>query len=518
VGAGARDADAGGVDAYARPVRRIPFPVSRLVVVPVVLALAVSLGASPGLGATSAAGAQAEPGALEWQSCQGGFAECATLTVALDDAVPDGPTIDLGLVRIQARDPEHRIGSLVVNPGGPGAPATDFVVDFAPSLPDTILDRFDIVGIDPRGVGDSEGVDCLDDLDPLYELDWTSTDAADRAELVAGVQAIVDACVASDGAILPYLGTARTVRDMDLVRAALGDEQLSYLGFSYGTYIGALYAAEFPDRVRAFVLDGAVDPALDATAVQVEQSEGFEHSLDLFLADCAADSSCAFHHDGDPGAAYDALRAQIAYDPIPARDAPGRRELNTTLFDTGVTLLLYDGRSSWATLADALRSAERGDGSDLVQYADVYTGRTADGRYDDLQEQFWAVGCADGPGFEGVEGLREIEEQAAAAAPRLGRSIVNNSLACALWPVQPGALASVSTTTEQPILVLGTRNDPATPLAWAKGLAAEIGPSARLVVAKGSRHTAFLAGNGCVDRIVLRYLVDESAPKSKRTC
>lgn len=482
--------------------------------VPLVVALACAGLAAPG----PAAPAGAQSATLAWEPCRNGVAECATLTVPLDDAVPDGPTIDLGIVRIPAGDPDRRIGSLVINPGGPGAPATEFAVDFAPSLPDEILDRFDIVGIDPRGVGESGAVDCVDDLDPLYELDWTSTDAVDRAAFEDGVRAIVEACVASDGAILPYLTTERTARDMDRVRAALGEERLSYLGFSYGTYLGASYAAQFPDRVRAFVLDGAVDPGREALDVQVEQSEGFERSLDLFLADCAADPSCAFHHGGDPGAAYDALRARIDAEPIPARRAPGGRALNTTLFDTGIVLLLYDGRSSWPTLASALRSAENGNGSDLVRYADLYTGRSADGSYDDLQESFWAVGCADGPGFGGLEGLREIEEAAARAAPRLGRSVVNNSLACALWPVQPGPLPSVATDSEQPILVLGTRNDPATPLAWAKGLAGEIGPSARLVVAKGTRHTAFLAGNFCVDAIVVRYLVDDVAPKKKQVC
>ncbi|MFO7589926.1 MAG: alpha/beta fold hydrolase, partial [Acidimicrobiia bacterium] len=390
-------------------------PVLALATMAVVVALGGSGIVAPG--AVSSAAAQMAP--LTWRSCQQGLAECATLAVPLDDTVAGGPTIDLAITRAAARDPDRRIGSLVVNPGGPGAPATDFAVDFASSLPDEILDRFDIVGFDPRGVGESEGVDCLDDLDPLYALDWTSTDAATRAEFVAGVQAIVDACVASDGALLPYLATERTARDMDRVREALGDERLTYLGFSYGTYLGALYAAQFPDRVRALVLDAAVDPSLDAAAVQIEQSVGFERSLELFLADCAADPECAFHHDGDPGAAYDALRARIADRPIPAPDAPGQRDLNTTLFDTGVTLLLYDGRSSWPAIADALRVAEQGNGSAMVDYADVYTGRSTNGRYDDLQESFWAVGCADGPDVGGVEGLARIEEAAARAAPRL---------------------------------------------------------------------------------------------------
>jgi pimeloyl-ACP methyl ester carboxylesterase len=454
---------------------------------------------------------------LRWNRCNGGAAQCSTLAVPLDDTVLDSPTIDLALVRIPARDPDRRIGSLVINPGGPGAPATDFTVDFAWSLPGEIQDRFDLVGFDPRGVGASEGVDCTDDLDPFYALDWTPETDEERARLEAGVREIVDACVRSDGDILSFLGTDRVARDMDLIRAALGDDKLTYLGFSYGTYLGAQYAAQFPDRVRALVLDGAVDPALDAEAVQVQQAVAFERSLNLFLRDCARNADCAFHHGGDPAGAYDALRARIDAAPIPASDAGRGRALNTTLFDIGVTELLYSGEQSWSTLADALVAAEGGDGSDLVMEADFYTGRSDGGTYSDLQEAFFAVGCVDGPAVGGVAGLRAIEAAAARVAPRLGRSVVNNSLACAFWPVEAQAPAALHAPTSPPLLVLGTRNDPATPLRWARGLTEGL-ESAVLVTVGGARHTAFASGNLCVDDVVVRYLVDDAVPASGKRC
>lgn len=463
---------------------------------------------------TAGVSGQAAPA---WKRCRGGQAQCATLPVPLDDTVVGGPTIDLALVRIPARDQERRIGSLLVNPGGPGAPATDFLVDFAPALPGELQERFDLVAFDPRGVGESAGVDCTDNLDPLYALDWTPDDAAGRQALEAGVRAIVDACVQADGAILPYLGTDRVARDMDRIRAALGDEKLTYLGFSYGTYLGAQYAAQFPDRVRALALDGAVDPALSAEKVQVQQAVAFERSLKLFLRDCARNADCAFHHDGKPGAAYDRLRKALDAAPIGAPGMGPERTLNTTLFDIAVTEFLYSGEESWPYLADALAAAEAGDGTDLVIGADAYTGRTGNGAYDDLQEAFWAVGCVDGPDVGGVAGLREIEDAAARVAPRLGRSVVNNSLACAFWPVASQPPAALRAPTSAPLLVLGTRSDPATPLSWAKGLTKELG-SAVLITVGGARHTAFASGNECVDDLTIRYLVDEAVPPTGTRC
>ncbi|MEX2256503.1 MAG: alpha/beta hydrolase [Acidimicrobiia bacterium] len=486
--------------------------VARTVVVGAVTAMLVA----GGLGAVSApAAARAQPATLTWRSCAGAAAECARLTVPLDDTNPaDVRTIDLALTRVPARDPDRRIGSLLVNPGGPGAPGADFASGIASILPDDVQDRFDIVGWDPRGTGASAGIDCTDDLDPLYALDWDPDTDAERVALEDANRAFVAECVASAGDLLSFISSDRTARDMDRIRAALGDEQLSYVGFSYGTYLGAQYAAQFPDRVRALVLDGAVDPALDATAVQVEQAEAFERSLELFLDDCAKRTACAFHRGPGAGTAYDELRARLDDEGIPAGDD---RRLNGTLFDTGIAQILYDGKASWPALDAALAAAAEGDGSELLSYADLYTDRADDGTYGDVQDSFLAIGCADGPPLGGIEGLRAIEAKAKAKAPRLGPSIVNNSMACAFWPFEAPAPRPLHAPDADPILVLGTRNDPATPLAWAKGLTEQLG-SATLLTVGGAHHTAFASGNACVDLVVQRYLVDLRTPRDGKRC
>ncbi len=452
--------------------------------------------------------------ALEWEPCFGGSAECAALEVPLDDTVPDGPTIDVALSRVPARDPERRIGSLLVNPGGPGAPGADFAASIAGVLPEELQDRFDIVGFDPRGTGDTIPVACSDELDPLYATDWDPDTDEERAALEAANRDFVASCVRESGDVLPYVSSERTVRDMDRIRAALGDERLTYLGFSYGSYLGARYAEAFPDRVRALVLDGAVDPALDATALQVQQSRGFERSLELFLADCAETGDCAFADGREPAKAYDRLRAAIDEAPVDAADG---RVLNQTLFDIGVSNLLYSGEEGWSTLDAALAAAADGDGAELVQWADDYTGRQGDGTYDTLQAAFSAIGCVDGPSVGDAATLREIEAAAEEVAPRVGASIVNNSMACAFWPIAAAPPAPVSAPDAPPILVLGTRDDPATPVAWARNLAEQLESSA-LVTVGGSRHTSFAVGNECVDRIVVRYLIDEQTPRRTKRC
>ena len=249
----------------------------------VLAGVAIMVGAA-GLSA-SAASAPPHP-ALHWTSCGGGY-QCAKLPVPLDDTNPHSPTINLALVRLPAADPHERIGSLLVNPGGPGASAVQFVQQSAKMLPAVVRDRFDIVGFDPRGVGGSDPIDCTSNLDPLYNLQFAPVSQAAYQALVAGVQSFVAQCEKKDGSQLPYVSTERTARDMDRIRAALGDRKLTYLGYSYGTYLGALYADRYPTHIRAMVLDGAVDPTLSAAAGQIQQAVGFEHGLDLFLQNCA---------------------------------------------------------------------------------------------------------------------------------------------------------------------------------------------------------------------------------------
>ena len=422
------------------------------------------------------------------------------------------------MIRLPARDQSKRIGSLVVNPGGPGGSGVDFVASAADSLPDELRERFDIVGFDPRGTGQSDPVNCKADMSSYYRLDFSPDDDAERAALVSGIQSFVDACARNEGSRLPYLTTDATVRDLDELRAALGDDKLTFLGYSYGSYLGAKYAEAYPDHVRALVLDGAVDPSLDSERQQVEQAAGFEGVLNGFLKWCATHSSCDFHRDGKPAARArpppapaSTVRALLC--PMRSPSERCRRPRSTSASRS----TLYEGRGGFDFLGSALDAADRGDGRGLAQLADSYTERNRDGSYGSIEEAFLAIGCADGPPVGTVNDVWTIEAAAAQAAPRLGRAIVNNSIACALWPVKGAPAAPVHAPTAPPILVVGTKKDPATPFAWARSLATQL-ESGVLIAAPGEQHTAFGLGIHCVDDAVVRYFVDGTPPRGNLDC
>ena len=482
----------------------------------VALALVLLVPAAGADGATPAGESLPQDPAIDWERCHGD-AQCAVLAVPLDYTLDDGPTIDIALVRYRAQKPAKRIGALLMNPGGPGASGVDYVVSAARSLPSELQDRFDIVGFDPRGAARSRGVDCTDDLDPYFDAEWAPDDAGERRELLNEARALVAACERSDADLLPFLATKLTARDMDRIRDALDEPKLTYVGYSYGAYLGAWYAQLFPKRVRALVLDGPLDPKLDAAAVQVQQAVGFERVLDDFFESCSRRPSCDFHRDGHTADAYDRLRARIGDEPLPVESDGEPHALNGTRFDLAVTQLLYEGDGNFGELASSLAAADRGDGSDLLFYADFYTGRIDDDDYENSQEAFLAIGCGDGPSVGGVNGMREIERLAEDVAPRLGRSIVNGSLPCAFWPVTPAPPRALRGVGASAILVLGTRHDPATPFRWAEGLTKQL-DSGVLVSVRGSRHTSFDGGNKCVDDLVVRYLVRLEVPEEDTRC
>jgi pimeloyl-ACP methyl ester carboxylesterase len=465
------------------------------------------------------AGAQAgvaSKGTLRWRPCGGSF-ECSTMRVPLDYANPSGSQVNLAVIRLPATDPSRRIGSLVVNPGGPGGSGVDFVASSGDSLPAALRERFDIVGFDPRGAGQSDPVDCKADMNAYYKLDFSPDDDAERAALVSGIQAFVDACTRNEGSRLPFLSTDGEVRDLDELRAALGDDRLTFLGYSYGSSLGAKYAAAYPDHVRAFVLDGAVDPSLDSKQQQVEQAAGFEGVLNGFLKWCAANTSCDFHRDGKPAAALDRLLARVDRDGVGVPDTRPARTLSPTEFDLGIASALYEGRGGFTFLGSALDAADRGDGRAMADLADSYTDRKRDGSYGNIEQAFLAIGCADGPPVGTVNDVWAIEAAAAQVAPRLGRSIVDYSLACALWPVEGQPAAPVHAPTAPTIVVVGTKKDPATPFAWARSLTSQLG-NAVLIAAPGEQHTAFGLGIRCVDDAVVRYFVEDVAPRGNLDC
>lgn len=455
-----------------------------------------------------------------WTNCQGGF-ECATVKVPLDYAKPgSGGDVKLAVIRLPAKNKSQRIGSLLTNPGGPGGSGVEFVRANAMSFSQALRDRFDIVGFDPRGVGGSSPVRCLTgkQLDRYFATDSSPDDQAEVGELLQQGKGFAGGCQARSARMLPYVGTINAARDMDVLRGALGDKQLTYFGASYGTYLGAYYAEQFPKNVRALVLDGAIDPKLAAAQINLEQAKGFERALRSFATDCARSADCTLGNDAD--AVLDKISELLARaDKTPFNNGLGDgRVVNEPMVATGIAAALYQ-KEAWPTLRLALnRAAGANDGTLLLRLADLLTERKADGTYSNLMESNMAVNCVDKP-FSADP--RTYERDAAAAkkaAPRFGAFIVWGSLPCAYWPAKtvqkPRALTAAGA---KPILVIGTTRDPATPYSWSEGLAGDL-QSGVLLTLDGDGHTAYLAGNRCIGQYVDRYLVEGSPPKNGTVC
>lgn len=445
--------------------------------------------------------------------------DCTTVTVPLDYAAPDGETARIALLRVRATG--DRIGSLLLNPGGPGASGTGFAASTASGLaPSPITERFDLIGFDPRGIGASEPViDCETDSERDAERADIDADASPEgvALLEADSQEFVDRCVERNGTdLLANVGTRDVVRDLDVMRAALGDEKLTYAGFSYGTFIGAKYAEAFPDRVRALLLDGAVDPAQDPVESAVAQSAGFQLAFDAFAADCAAQPECALGTDPTAASAtFQALVRPLYDTPVPA--GPGRT-LGYGDALTGTIQALYSERL-WEVLRVGLSQLTEGSGELLLLLADTYEGRAQDGTYSDDLEAFPVISCVDDRRITDPATYLEIDRRAREAAPFRddGRGPSPARPACAFWPVPPTtepALPDVAGL--DPVLVVSVTGDPATPYEAGVRLAEQLG--ARLLTAEGNQHTVALSGVPCVDDLVTAYLVDLRLPDDGARC
>ncbi len=449
---------------------------------------------------------------LMWRECDLG--ECAAVEVPFDWTQPKGRLISIKLARGSQAERGQKIGTLFVNPGGPGASGRDFASYAAASFPDAVTERFDVVAWDPRGTGASAPVKCGRNLDYVFAPDSAPDSPTELAALEAATKRFIDACVARNGEWLQHISTDDTVQDLDALRAAVGDPRLTYLGLSYGTFLGAKYAERFPDRVRALILDGAVDPSLNPEDLTISQAQAFDAALAAFLDDCARRSSCAFHHDGSPRAAYDALRAKIDSEPITTEG----QVFGPTQFDLGVGALMYSGADAYSTLAGALRSLDDGSPGPLMEAANLYLGRDGDGRYDSTWASFISISCADGPNLTLTQ-TEALAERAAVEAPDFGAASVGLGYGCAYWPYPPKRTVptAVNAPTKESILVVGTTGDPATPVQWAEGLARQLG-NARLVVVDGTAHTSSLGGNRCLERIEVAYLVAGRAPNGTTRC
>ncbi len=467
---------------------------------------------SPPTATATASAVPVEPAAVaapQWKDCEGDF-ECATLTVPLVEGEP--ATVDLALTRLRTAAPEGRIGSLVVNPGGPGASAVDYLQRGWQLVPEQVRARLDLVAFDPRGVGRSSQVRCgtTAELDTYFAVDPAPDDATELRALEDANAAFVRGCAARAGGLLPHVSTEQAALDLERVRSAIGDERLTYLGYSYGTSLGAAYLDAFPTRVRAMVLDGGIDPELTWEGLLEGQSTGFDRALEEFLADCDV-FRCGYREavEGDLLQAYDRLAARVETSPLPTGQA---RDVGPAELSLGVGAGLYSRSSGWPALAAALAAAERGDGGPLLGLNDQYLGRGPDG-YEGTTEALSAVVCLDRQWPRETAPYVALAERVRAAAPRFGPSIALSGLVCADWPVPPvSGPQRVTAPGSPPVLVIGTTRDPATPYAWSVALAEQLSRGV-LLTYDGDGHTVYRTGGpGCVREVVDAYLLEAAEP------
>jgi pimeloyl-ACP methyl ester carboxylesterase len=452
---------------------------------------------------------------VDWTDCKGGF-ECARVVVPVDYADPDGPTLRVAVNRLPASG--DRTGALFVNPGGPGVSGLSYARSASSIVSKSVRERYDVVGFDPRGVGASDGLQCLTDrqLDTFIGYDGTPDDAGEEQGLLAQGELLAKGCQADDAALLAHMGTRDVARDLDVLRAVVGDGQLTYLGASYGTYLGAIYAELFPQKVGRLVLDGPIDPSKTGLELARQQGVGFQRALDAFLDDCVHRSSCPF--SGDRAAAEQQLSRLFAdIDGAPIRGV-GRRRLTQSLAMVGTAWALYD-KGSWSFLRMALARAERGDGEYLMLLADSYADRGPGGHYtSNANESTYAVNCVDRPEAQDLDEVRAAATEVAGVAPVFGPYIVWSTLPCSTWPVPPqGDAAPIEARGSNPILVVGTTRDPATPYEGAQALADQL-DAGHLLTLDGDGHTAYREGSTCIDGAVDAFLLEGTIPAEGTRC
>lgn len=452
--------------------------------------------------------------AFGWQELSESSVQDGSIEVPIDYANPEVGTIDLYIARRLATDPDKRIGSLLVNPGGPGFGGSDFAVYAEQIFGEALLEHFDIVGWDPRGTGLSEpAIDCVDDYDEFFAgTDITPDDDGERQLLIDLAEEFQTACVDGNAEIMQFVGTNNSARDMDAIRAALGEQTISYFGFSYGSELGATWATLFPDTVRAAVLDGASDPTASFVESGLHQSTGFEQALATFLSRCSDDSDCAFHNDGDAEGAFDSLMAGLDEQPIPSE--PDRPDLTRSMALVGVAQSMYS-ETFWPRLETALDAAGNGDGSELLGLYDMYFQRRPDGTYDNSLEAFQTISCMDE-----AERLTVDEEDATAddfnaVAPRFAPGTTGGYF-CTFFPEAQDPRIAVTGAGAGPIVVVGTTGDPATPLSSTEAMAASLEDGV-LVVVVADQHTGY-GVNECSYDAIHDYLIGLSVPDDNTRC
>jgi len=454
---------------------------------------------------------------ITWHSCQGSL-KCGTVRVPIDYREPSRGSFHLAVSKAAATG--KRQGFLLTNPGGPGATGLDFASSAQSYLPSDLADRYDVIGFDTRGVGESAPVTCMSGRQTTR---WLRTDTTPdtKAEVRAYMRLsaqIGAGCLEHTPMRARHVSSYSTVRDMDIIRAALGTPTLDFLGYSYGTFLGARYAQDFPTRVGRFLLDGAVDPRLDAMQTSAQQNAGFQYAIGSFAEDCTTKSSCPY--PGDRQTVLDGINGLLAaldHSPMPTSSG---EQLTQSQALSAIFMSLYSS-DFWPELRTALRQATRNDGTGLLRLADFSADRT--GRYtygSNVNSAFYAIGCWDLPAPPGAAGLAKAAHRwsRGALVPEMSAAMAWGNAPCSQWfghsAIQPGP---IRTTTTAPVLIIGTTHDPATPLAAAKALSSQM-PTSGLLTFEGVGHTAFGNPSPCIDQYVSAYFLTGALPPAGTIC
>ena len=458
---------------------------------------------------------------LAWHACNDSDRdyECARLTVPLDYAKPEGKTIWLAVLRVPASG-DGRLGSLVVNPGGPGGSGVKLAAAARNFISPEVRDAYSIVGFDPRGVGSSAPVECLTDAqtDEFVAAPATPDTPAERSEYAKDSADLGKACEQKSAELLPVVNTLSAAKDMDVLRAALGDSHLDYLGFSYGTFLGVVYAEQFPTKVGRFVLDGAVDPSLTNAEISRQQAVSFDRELNRYLAYCVSQGDCPL---GDSvQAAQERLKAFVTGLDANPLVVDGGREVNTSVALTAIIGSMYSPEQNWSKLTTALGEGLQGDGKALMAIVDDFNERGADGKYENNGiDAIYAVSCTDRTDRQDSAETAKLAAQWSNEAPFFGAMAAYGNLPCATWPApatfSPHRIVAPGT---PEILVIGTEYDPATPLQWSQAMADQLANGVFLEWQGADGHTAYGRGSECIAAQVDRFLLTGQAPADGTVC
>jgi pimeloyl-ACP methyl ester carboxylesterase len=510
--------------------RRVPVVASKTITALSVLALIVTgSGCTQVVGGTGKMAMPKVGAPIDWQPCHFKSSDsdakipagsmCGRLGVPIDYSKPDAGTAVIAVIKFPATG--TKIGSLIINPGGPGESGISAAVSMAESLAPQLRDQFDLVGFDPRGVASSSPtLWCNSDADNDKqradpEVDYSPAGVAHIEQVTKDY---VQRCIDKMGKnYLENVGTANVVKDLDLLRAALGDDKLTYLGYSYGTRIGSSYAEAFPQRVRAMVLDGAVDPNADPTEADIRQAAAFQKAFEDYAADCAKSPTCPL--GTDPAKATDVYHSLV--DPLVGKPVPTADPRGLGYSDAIVaTLLPLYSPGLWKHLTQGLTELKAGKGDTMLSLADIYMGRDQQGHYDNSTDARVAINCVDEPPVTDRAKAIDEDRRMRQVAPFMsyGKFTGDAPLStCAFWPVPPTSQPhQISVKGLPSILVISTTHDPATPYQAGVDLAQQLGGS--LLTFEGTQHTVALQGNSCVDDIVISYLVNLNVPPPGARC